>query len=397
MNSHDDVVIVGAVRSPIGNLNGMLKDVSAAKLGSIVIRALIEQTGIAPTAIDEVIMGQVLQAGVGQNAARQAAILAGIPEHTTAYTVNQVCGSGLKSVQLADQAIRSGDRKMVVCGGMESMSQAPHLLADARKGYRLGHQSVYDTIIKDGLWCAMNDIHMGVTAEYICDKFSLTREQLDQFAAESQRRATIADQTGRFRDEIVPITLPGQRHAPDQIIDRDEYIRPETTFDALSKLRPVFRKDGYVTAGNSSGINDGAAALLLTHRSYAENLGLPPLAVIRAHATTGIDPAYMGLGPISATHKALQRARLTVDELDLIELNEAFASQSLAVIHELGLDPAKVNVNGGAIALGHPIGASGARVLVSLIHEMRRRQVRYGLATLCIGGGQGIATIIESV
>jgi len=393
----DDIVIVGALRTPIGSLNGSLQQVSAAQLGSSIFKALLQQTGIDPAAIDEVIMGQALSAGSGQNSARQAAISAGIPEETPAFAINHVCGSGLKAVHLAMQSVLSGDSEMVICGGMENMSQAPYLLPGARQGYRLGHQQVVDSLVHDGLRCALRDIHMGETAENLCDRYPLTREQLDEFAVLSHRKATAAYEAGKFVSELVPIDIPGKKRGEVISFARDEHIRPEASTDSLAKLQPVFRKPGLTTAGNASGINDGAAALIVTTARRAARDGLKPLAVIRANATAGVDPAIMGIGPVPAVRRALLKAGLSMSDIDLIELNEAFAAQALAVIHELELDPAKVNVNGGAIALGHPIGASGARVLVTLIHELRRRKARYGLATLCIGGGQGIASIIESV
>lgn len=394
MTTQQEVVIVGAMRTPIGTMNGTLKDIPAHRLANAAIGGALRQAGLTPSEVEEVILGQVLQAGAGQNAARQAAIEAGIPREVPAYTVNQVCGSGLKSVHLAVQSIMSGDCEIVVCGGMESMSQAPFLLPGARQGYRLGHQNMLDAVLVDGLWCSISDCHMGETAENICDRYGLTREQLDVFALESQRKAVEAITAGRLRDEIVPISIP-QRRGGETIVAEDEHPRPGTTLEALAKLRPAFRAGGRVTAGNASGINDGAAAIVMTSARRAKALGLKPLAVLRANASIGIDPEMMGMGPVPAARKALAKAGLAVHDLGLIEANEAFASQSIAVINELGLDPARVNVNGGAIALGHPIGASGARVLVTLVHEMNRRSVRYGMAALCIGGGQGIATILE--
>ncbi len=393
----DDIVIVGALRTPIGSLNGSLQQVPTAQLGSSVFKALLQQTGIDPSTIDEVIMGQALSAGSGQNSARQAAIQAGIPEETPAFTINHVCGSGLKAVHLAMQSIQCGDSELVICGGMENMSQAPYLLPGARQGYRLGHQQVVDSLVHDGLWCAIRNVHMGETAENLCDRYPLTREQLDEFAVQSHRKAAAAYESGKFTDELVPIDIPGKKKGEVISFARDEHIRPEASTDSLAKLQPVFRKAGLTTAGNASGINDGAAAFIVTTARRALRDRLKPLALIRANATAGVDPSIMGLGPVPAVKRALLKAGLSMSDIDFYELNEAFAAQALAVIHELELDPTKVNINGGAIALGHPIGASGARVLVTLLHELRRRKARYGLATLCIGGGQGIASIIESV
>ena len=390
----NEAVIVSALRTPIGSFSGTLKDISATELGAKTITAILEETKVDVDAIDEVIMGNVLQAGLGQNPARQAAIKAGLPQSTAAYTINKVCGSGLKAVHLAAQSIMLGDADIIVAGGMENMSQAPYLMPKAREGYRMGDQKVVDSMIKDGLWCAFNDYHMGVTAENICDAYNLTREEQDEFASASQMKAAQATEAGKFKDEIVPVSIPKRKGDP-VIFDTDEYIKPDTTTEKLSNLRPAFKKDGSVTAGNASGINDGAAAVLVMSRKKAEELGLTPLATICANASAAIDPSVMGLGPISATKKALEKAELSVADLDLIEANEAFASQSLAVGKDLDFNPNIVNVNGGAIALGHPIGASGTRILVTLIHELERREATYGLATLCIGGGQGVATIIK--
>lgn len=390
----NEAVIVSALRTPIGSFSGTLKDISATELGAKTITAILEETKVDVDAIDEVIMGNVLQAGLGQNPARQAAIKAGLPQSTAAYTINKVCGSGLKAVHLAAQSIMLGDADIIVAGGMENMSQAPYLMPKAREGYRMGDQKVVDSMIKDGLWCAFNDYHMGVTAENICDVYNLTREEQDEFASASQMKAAQATEAGKFKDEIVPVSIPKRKGDP-VIFDTDEYIKPDTTTEKLSNLRPAFKKDGSVTAGNASGINDGAAAVLVMSRKKAEELGLTPLATICANASAAIDPSVMGLGPISATKKALEKAELSVADLDLIEANEAFASQSLAVGKDLDFNPDIVNVNGGAIALGHPIGASGTRILVTLIHELERREATYGLATLCIGGGQGVATIIK--
>ncbi|MGM7724191.1 acetyl-CoA C-acetyltransferase [Metabacillus sp. Hm71] len=389
-----EVVIVSAVRTPIGNFNGSLKDVSATKLGALVIKSALEKAGINSDQVNEVIMGNVLQAGLGQNPARQASILAEIPQEVPALTINKVCGSGLKAVHLAMQSILAGDAEIVVAGGMENMSQAPYLLDGARSGFRMGDQKVLDSMIKDGLWCAFNDYHMGVTAENLCEKYELTREELDQFAANSQQKAVSAIEAGRFEEEIVPVVIP-QRKGDPIVFAKDEFPRAGTTAEKLAGLRPAFKKDGIVTAGNASGINDGAAAVVVMSKQKAEELGLEPLATIRANASAGVDPSIMGIGPVPATKKALEKAGLSIADIDLIEANEAFAAQSIAVGKELNFDEEILNVNGGAIALGHPIGASGTRILVSLLHELKRRDGRYGLATLCIGGGQGVATVIE--
>jgi acetyl-CoA C-acetyltransferase len=389
-----EIVIVSAVRTPIGNFSGSLKDVSATKLGAHVIKSAVEKAGINPDQVNEVIMGNVLQAGLGQNPARQASIQAGIPQEVPALTINKVCGSGLKAVHLAMQSILAGDADIVVAGGMENMSQAPYLLDGARSGYRMGDQKVVDSIIKDGLWCAFNDYHMGITAENLCEQYELTREELDQFAAHSQQKAVAAIEAGRFEDEIVPVVIP-QRKGDPIVFAQDEFPKAGTTAEKLGGLRPAFKKDGSVTAGNASGINDGAAAVVVMSKQKADELGLEPLATIRANASAGVDPSIMGIGPVPATKKALEKAGLSIEDINLIEANEAFAAQSLAVGKGLNFNEEILNVNGGAIALGHPIGASGTRILVSLLHELKRRDGRYGLATLCIGGGQGVATVIE--
>jgi acetyl-CoA C-acetyltransferase len=391
----NEVVIVSALRTPIGHFGGSLKSVSAVQLGSIVIKAVIEHAGINGNQIDEVIMGNVLQAGLGQNPARQSAIHAGLPQHVSAFTINKVCGSGLKAVHLATQAILSGDVEIVIAGGMENMSQAPYLSMGARDGFRMGDQKLVDSMIHDGLWCAFNDYHMGITAENICDQYELTRQEQDEFAAWSQEKADKAIKEGRFKDEIVAVDLPQRKGEPIHF-DTDEYVKPGTTVEKLQKLRTAFRKEGSVTAGNASGINDGAAAVLMMSLRKAKELGIEPLASIRANASAAVDPSVMGIGPVPATKKVLEKARLGIKDLDLIEANEAFAAQALAVGKELQFPKEKLNVNGGAIALGHPIGASGARILTTLIHELKRQKGTYGLATLCIGGGQGISTIIEN-
>ncbi|MEK5390854.1 acetyl-CoA C-acetyltransferase [Margalitia sp. FSL K6-0131] len=389
-----EVVIVSAVRTAIGSFNGSLKNIPAPELGGIVIKRAIERAGIQGDQIDEVIMGNVLQAGLGQNPARQAAIKAGVPESVSSMTINKVCGSGLKAVHLATQAILAGDADIIVAGGMENMSQAPYLLKGARDGFKMGDQKLVDSMIQDGLWCAFNDYHMGITAENLCDRYEISREEQDQFSAESQSKAAKAIEEGKFKDEIVAVEIP-QRKGDAIIFETDEYPKKGTTVEKLSSLRPAFRKDGSVTAGNASGINDGAAALVIMSRKKANELGIKPLVTIKANANAGVDPSVMGIGPVTAVKKALEKANMSLEDMDLIEANEAFAAQSLAVDRELKFNKEILNVNGGAIALGHPIGASGARILVTLIHEMQRRQVKNGLATLCIGGGQGVATIVE--
>ncbi|HLR10642.1 MAG TPA: acetyl-CoA C-acetyltransferase [Sporosarcina sp.] len=390
----NEVVIVSAVRTAIGSFLGSLKNVSAVELGATVIQEAINRAGINEEVVDEVIMGNVLQAGLGQNPARQAALQAGLPESVSALTINKVCGSGLKTVQLARQAIIAGDADVVVAGGMENMSQAPYLMKHARDGFKMGDQKVVDSMIHDGLWCAFNDYHMGVTAENLCERYNLTREEQDAFAAASQQKAATAIETGRFEDEIVPVEIP-QRKGDPILFKEDEYVRAGTTAEQLGKLRPAFKKEGSVTAGNASGINDGAAAIVLMRKEKAETLGITPLATVEASSSAGVDPKVMGIGPVQAVEKVLARANKTLSDIDLIEANEAFAAQALAVDKELQFDDNKLNVNGGAIALGHPIGASGARILVTLIHEMQKRDVKTGLATLCIGGGQGVATVIS--
>lgn len=389
-----DVVIVSAVRTAIGTFGGTLKDIPASELGAIVVKEALQRAGIEAGQVDEVILGNVLQAGQGQNPARQAAIKAGIPVEVPAMTINMVCGSGLRAVNLAAGMIASGEADIIVAGGIENMSQAPYALPGARWGMRMGDGQVVDIMIKDGLWDVFNDYHMGITAENLAQKYNISREEQDMFALESQKRAEKAIKEGRFREEIVPVRVPQKKGEPIEFA-QDEHPRFGTTLEALAKLRPAFKKDGTVTAGNASGINDGAAALVLTSSWKAEILGLKPLAVVRSWAAAGVDPSIMGIGPVEATRKVLKRAGLTLADIDLIEANEAFAAQCLAVVKELELDLNKTNVNGGAIALGHPIGASGARILVTLLYEMQRRGSRYGLATLCVGGGMGVATIVE--
>lgn len=390
-----EVAIVCALRTPIGSFRGALSSLSAVELGAAVVRGLLERTQLPASAVDELIFGQVLTAGCGQNPARQTALRAGLPVETPAVTVNLVCGSGLKAVQQAVQAIRSGEAEIAIAGGQESMSNAPYLVQGARDGLRFGHASMQDSMIQDGLWDAFNDYHMGITAENLADAFDISRPQQDAFAALSQRKAAAAIAAGRFQAEIVPLSVPQGKKAPRRV-DADEQPRPETSEQQLAQLRPAFRtEDGSVTAGNASSLNDGAAAVLLMSVDKARQLGLTVLARIVSSAVAGVDPSVMGIGPVSACRKALQRAGWALDEVDLIEANEAFAVQALAVGKLLEWDNQKVNVNGGAIALGHPIGASGCRILVSLLHEMQRRDVSKGLATLCVGGGQGIAMTIE--
>ncbi|VVN95305.1 acetyl-CoA C-acetyltransferase [Pseudomonas fluorescens] len=390
----NEVVIVAATRTAIGSFQGSLSAIPATELGAAVIRRLLEQTGIDAAQVDEVILGQVLTAGSGQNPARQSAIKAGLPHTVPALTLNKVCGSGLKAVQLAVQAIRCGDAELVIAGGQENMSLAPYVLPKARTGLRMGHAQLQDSVIQDGLWDAFNDYHMGITAENLASKYELSREDQDAFAAASQQKASAAIEGGYFKAEITPILIP-QRKGDPLVFDTDEQPRPGSTLQALGNLKPAFQKTGTVTAGNASTLNDGAAVLMLASAAKAQALGLPVLARIKAYASAGVDPSIMGIGPVPATRLALTKAGWSLDDLDLIEANEAFAAQSLAVGKELGWDMNKVNVNGGAIALGHPIGASGARILVSLVHELIRRDGKKGLATLCIGGGQGVSLAIE--
>ncbi len=390
----EDIVIVAAGRTAVGNFGGSLAGLSAAELGSRVIAGLLARSGLAPEQVDEVILGQVLTAGTGQNPARQASLAAGLPQTVPAMTINKVCGSGLKAVHLAMQAVACGDAEVVIAGGQENMSQSPHVLPKSRDGMKMGPWKLQDTMIVDGLWDAFNDYHMGVTAENIARQYGFTRDDQDAFAAASQQKAEAAQKAGRFDDEIIPVEVPQRRGDP-LVFQADEFPRHGTDAAKLGKLRPAFDREGTVTAGNASGINDGAAAVIVTSASKAEALGLKPLARIKAFASAGVDPAIMGTGPIPATRKCLEKAGWAVEDLDLVEANEAFAAQAMSVNHDLGWDPAKINVNGGAIAIGHPIGASGARVLVSLLHEMVRRDAKKGLATLCIGGGQGVALAVE--
>ncbi len=391
----EKVVIVSAVRTAIGNFNGTLKDVSAVELGAKVIKEAIKRAGIQGNEVDEVIMGNVLQAGLGQNPARQSALKAGLPHSVSAMTINKVCGSGLKSVHLATQAILAGDAEIIVAGGMENMSQAPYLLQGARDGYRMGDKKVVDSMISDGLWCAFNDYHMGNTAENLANQYEVSREQQDEFAVQSQQKAEIAIKNGKFEEEIVAIEIPQRKKDP-IIFKEDEYPKFGATVEKIASLRPAFDKNGTVTAANASGINDGAAAVVLMSERKARELGLTPLVKINVNSSAGVDPSIMGIGAAFAAKKAIEKSTIELSDIGLIEANEAFAVQSLAVLKECGFDENIVNVNGGSIALGHPIGASGTRILVTLIHEMKRRETLYGLATLCIGGGQGVATIIEN-
>ena len=390
----NDAVIVAAARTPIGSFGGALANTPAHTLGAAAIKSLLEKTGLEPPQVDEVILGQVLTAGAGQNPARQAAIEAGLPHSVPSMTINKVCGSGLKAVHLAAQAIKCGDADIIIAGGQENMSQAPHLLPKSRVGAKMGDWKLLDSMIIDGLWDAFNDYHMGMTAENIVNKFGISREEQDRFAAQSQQKTEKAQADGVFDEEIVPVSIP-QRKADPIIFDKDEYPKQGVTEEKIAKLRPAFTREGTVTAANASGLNDGAAAVIVMSRAKADELGLPIMAGISAYASAGVDPAIMGTGPIPATERCLGKAGWTVDDLDLVEANEAFAAQAISVNNGLGWDAQKVNISGGAIALGHPIGASGCRVLVTLLHAMQRRDAHKGLATLCIGGGQGVALAVE--
>jgi len=389
----DEVVIVAAARTGVGKFGGTLAKIPATELGAHVIKGLLTQTGVDPALISEVILGQVLTAGVGQNAARQAVIRSGLPDHVPAMTINKVCGSGLKATHLGAQALRCGDAEIIIAGGQENMSASPHVLNNSRDGFRMGDAKLTDTMIVDGLWDVYNQYHMGVTAENVAKKFNISRTEQDEFALASQNKAEAAQKAGKFKDEILPLEIAGKKGST--IFDSDEYIKLGSTLEALSSLRPAFNKEGTVTAGNASGINDGAAAVMMMSATKASQLGLKPLAKIRAYASAGLDPSIMGMGPVSASQLCLKRAGWTPQDLDLMEINEAFAAQAIAVNKEMGWDTSKINVNGGAIAIGHPIGASGCRVLVTLIHEMIRRDAKRGLASLCIGGGMGVALAIE--
>ena len=389
----EDVVIVAAGRTPVGKFGGSLAKIPAAELGAHVIRQLLAKTGIDPASISEVIMGQVLTAGAGQNPARQAALKGGLPDMVPAQTINMVCGSGLKATHLAAQAIKCGDAQIVIAGGQENMSASPHVLPNSREGFRMGDAKLVDTMIVDGLWDVYNQYHMGVTAENVARKYEISRAEQDEFALQSQLKAEAAVKEGRFKDEILPVEIPSKKGVT--VFDTDEYPKHGSTLEALSGLRPAFNKEGTVTAGNASGINDGAAAVIMMSASKARELGLTPLARIKAYSSAGLDPSIMGMGPVSASRLCLQKAGWTHQDVDLMEINEAFAAQAIAVNKEMGWDTSKINVNGGAIALGHPIGASGARVLVTLLYEMARRDAKRGLASLCIGGGMGVALAVE--
>jgi acetyl-CoA C-acetyltransferase len=389
----NEIVITAALRSAVGKFGGSIATVPAAELGAQIIKALLARTGVKPEQISEVIMGQVLAAGAGQNPARQALIRAGLPDSVPGMTINKVCGSGLKATHLAAQAIKCGDAEIVIAGGQENMSSAPHILQGSREGFRMGDAKLTDSMIHDGLWDAYNDYHMGVTAENIAKKYEISRQDQDEFAAASQRKAEAAQKAGRFKPEIASIEIVSRKG--NASFDTDEYIRAGTTLEALGALKPAFGKDGSVTAGNASGLNDGAAAVMMMSARKAEELGLAPLAVVRAYSSAGVDPKIMGMGPVPASRLCLQKAGWTHQQLDLLEVNEAFAAQAIAVNRQMGWDASKINVNGGAIAIGHPIGASGCRILVTLLHEMIRRDAKKGLASLCIGGGMGVALAIE--
>lgn len=389
----NEVVIVAAGRTAIGKFGGSLTKISAADLGAHVIKGLLAKIDLKPEMVNEVIMGQVLTAGCGQNPARQAAIRAGLPDMVPAFVVGKVCGSGLKAAHLAAQAIKCGDADIIIAGGQENMSASPHVLNNSREGFRMGDAKLVDTMIVDGLWDVYNQYHMGTTAENVAKKFGISREEQDAFAVASQNKAEAAQKAGKFKDEILPLEIPQKKGSI--VFDSDEYIKPDTTFEALSTLRPAFAKDGTVTAGNASGINDGAAAVVMMSARKADELGLKPLARIKAYSSAGVDPTIMGMGPVPAAQLCLKKAGWSHQDLDLMEINEAFAAQAIAVNKEMGWDTGKINVNGGAIALGHPIGASGCRVLVTLLHEMVRQDAKRGLASLCIGGGMGVALAIE--
>jgi acetyl-CoA C-acetyltransferase len=389
-----EAVIVSAVRTPVGSYGGSLKGIPAVELGALAIKEAIKRAGIDGTEVDEVIFGNVLQGGLGQNVARQAVIKAGLPKEVPAFTLNKVCGSGLRAVSLAAQIIKAGDADIIVAGGAENMSASGYILPNLRWGARMGDTKATDIMFKDGLTDAFNDYHMGITAENVAEQWGLTRAQLDEFAAKSQNKAIAAIEAGRFKDEIVPVEIP-QRKGDPIVFDTDEFPRPGVTAEGISGLKPAFKKDGVVTAANASGINDSSAAVVVMSKEKADALGLKPLATIKSYASAGVDPSIMGIGPVPASKKALEKAGITAADLDLVEANEAFAAQAVAVTNDLGLDPEKTNVNGGAIAIGHPIGASGTRILVTLLYEMQKRDAKYGLATLCIGGGMGTALIVE--
>ena len=388
-----DLYVVNCCRTAVGSFGGSLKNTPAADLGAIVVKEALSRAGVKPEQVDELMFGCCISAGLGQNVARQVSIKAGLPVSVPAYSVNMVCGSGMKSVIEAGRAIASGDAEIVVCGGTENMSAAPYILPDARWGGRMFDKKMVDTMVKDGLWDAFNNYHMGITAENVAEQWGLTREQLDEFAATSQQKCEAAQKAGKFKDEIVPVEVKKKKETV--IVDTDEGPRPGTTKESISKLRPAFKPDGIVTAANASGINDGAAAVVVMSEKAAKELGVKPMATFVAGALGGVDPSIMGVGPVASTKKVFAKTGLTIDDMDLVEANEAFAAQSLAVAHDLNFDMSKVNVNGGAIALGHPVGASGCRILVTLLHEMQRRDAKKGLATLCIGGGMGCSTIVE--
>lgn len=389
-----EVVIASAVRTPIGSFGGALTGVPAVELGAIAAKAAMERAGIKPEQVDQAIIGNVISAGLGQNVGRQVLIRAGIPQEKPAFSLNIVCGSGLRAVSLAASIIKAGDAEIILAGGTENMSAAPYIMRNHRYGNRMGNDTIVDSMINDGLWDAFNDYHMGVTAENVAKKYNITREEQDAFALRSQQRAQAAIEGGKFKEEIVPVAIPQKKGDP-KIFDTDEFPRFGTTIEGLQKLRPAFIKDGTVTAGNASGINDGAAMMIVCSKDKAQELGLPILATIRGYGTEGVDPTIMGIGPVPSSQAALKMAGLAVEDMDLVEANEAFAAQAIAVTRDLNLDPEKTNVNGGAIAIGHPVGASGARILVTLLHEMKRRNSKYGLATLCIGGGMGTALVVE--
>jgi acetyl-CoA C-acetyltransferase len=395
MSSPDDIVIISGVRTPIGKFQGALSEVPAPKLGAIAVKEAVRRAGVDPASVDEVIMGNVVGAGLGQNPARQAALGAGIPSSVGAMTINKVCGSGLKAVGLAAQAILTNNSQIVVAGGMESMTNAPYLLLNARKGYRLGNGALIDSMVQDGLWDVYNDYHMGNTGENVADKYKISREEQDEYSVNSHRKAVAAIKEGRFQDQIIPVEVPGKKKGEVVLFEKDEGPREDTTIEVLRKLKPAFKKDGTVTAGNAPGVNDGAAALVVTSARMAEKLGKKPLARIVAQATSGLDPAWVMMAPVDAIRQLWKKTGWSQDEVDLYELNEAFAVAAIAVTRELGLDLNKVNVNGGAVALGHPIGASGGRILVTLLYEMMRRDVKKGIAALCLGGGNAVGMAIE--
>jgi len=394
MNIIKEPVIIGAVRTPVGKMLGALKDFKATELGAMVVREAVKRSGVKPEDVDEVIMGCVIQAGLGQNPARQAALRGGLPDTVSAVTVNKVCGSGLKAVMMAAQGIQLGDTEIVVAGGMESMSNAPYLLPKAREGYRLGHGTILDSMINDGLWCSFDDQHMGCTGEVVSERFHVSRAEQDEYALNSHRKASAAIKAGKFKEEILPIEIP-QKKGPPTIVDTDEPVREDSSLESLSKLKPAFKEGGTVTAGNSPGVNDGASAVVVTSSERAQSMGVSPMARIVAQATSGIEPKLVMMAPVEAIGKLLKKTGWSLSDVDLIELNEAFAVQVVAIIRELNLDPEKVNVNGGAVALGHAIGQSGSRILTTMLYEMKRRDARRGIAALCLGGGNAVAMALE--